>query len=772
MSRERRAIELFERVLEHGLEGAACAEFLANACGDDVELRREVDSLLATREDASGLLPPSRPHDGPPPGPASPRGYRLQAGLKLLDRYEILDPIGTGGMGEVYRAKDGRLGRVVAIKVLNSALTDDRGMQDRFDREMRSVAALTHPQVVALHDIAEHGDIKFAVMELVEGRTLRELIAEGMSWQDATRVALDVAAGLEAAHARNIMHRDIKPDNVIVTDNGRAKVLDFGLARQEELPSDQLLTVASAAPGTMPYMSPEQAEHQDVGCATDIFSLGTVIYEMLAGENPFRRASAVATLREVAAAAPPAIAASRVNAPEALLALLARMHQREPSHRPTASEVQQQLRAICGLTTTSDGGGTSNLRASDVGAEGRVGQTASDASTRSKPEPPSVSVLPFDNLSGNEDDYFVDGMTEDITTALSRFGSLLVIARSSAFAQRDRAQSLQDTARALRAQFIVQGSVRRAGKRVRITVQLVEASTGTQVWAQRFDRELEDIFVVQDEVTATVVSTLAGRVEASRLAHARRMPPDRLDAYDYVLRGKDHHHRNTAQDCEAAIDMFERAIERDPEFAPAHAWLACGFGQARAYRPAEHDALVARAQQAAERARDLDSEDAECHRVLANVALVRHDLPRAQSHQERGLSLNPNDDRQLCAMGQILCFRGEHAAAVDWIERAMRLNPFHSEPVWLFLGRALFHQGRCEEALGALEHITGRRLGALVYRVAACARLDGTAVLKRHVDGLTSAYPEFDLERFLAGIPYEHEADRNTLRRALRDAGL
>ena len=401
-----------------------------------------------------------------------------------------------------------------------------------------------------------------------------------------------------------------------------------------------------------------------------------------------------------------------------------------------------------------------------------VGHMGAQVAKHGPPEPPSVSVLPFDNLSGAEEGYFVDGMTEDITTALSRFGSLLVIARASAFAYRDRNLTVQQIAQELGVQFIVQGSVRRAGDWVRITVQLVDAPSGKHVWAHRFDRELKDVFLVQDEVTAIVVSTLAGRVEATRLATARRMPPERLDAYDYVLRGKDHHHRHTAEDCQTAIEMFERAIERDPDFAPAHAWLACGLGQARAFRPDEDHALIARAQEAAERARELDNEDAECHRVLANIAIIRHDLPSAQSHQERGLLLNPNDDRQVCAMGQIHCFRGRHEESASWIERAMRLNPYHPESLWLYLGRALFHQGRHEEALTAMGHITKPRLAVHVYRVAASARLGDKAVLKKHTDALTQSHADFDPERFITSIPYEHERERNTVREALDEAGL
>jgi len=345
-----------------------------------------------------------------------------------------------------------------------------------------------------------------------------------------------------------------------------------------------------------------------------------------------------------------------------------------------------------------------------------------------------------------------------------------VIARASAFAYRDRNLTVQEIGRELGAQFVVQGSVRRAGSQARISVQLVDASTGRHVWAQRFDRELEDLLLVQDEVTATIVSTLAGRVEASRLAQARRMPAKRLAAYDFVLRGKDHHHRYTRDDCEKSIAMFERAIERDPDYAVAHAWLACGLGQARAYKPEENDALIARAEKAAERARQLDQEEAECYRVLANVAILRKDPASAETYQERGLALNPNDDRSVAAMGQIHCFRGRHDKSVEWIRKAMRLNPYDPESLWLYLGRALFHADRDEEALAAIEKLTKPRVPALAYAAAASARLGDHEAVERWTKSLGEADSSLDPERFAKDLPYEREPDRSHLVEALRAA--
>jgi adenylate cyclase len=385
-------------------------------------------------------------------------------------------------------------------------------------------------------------------------------------------------------------------------------------------------------------------------------------------------------------------------------------------------------------------------------------------------ELPTVAVLPFDNLSGPEDAYFVDGMVEDIITALSHFSSLMVISRGSTFALRGRDISDREAAGELGAQFIVRGSVRRSGKRVRISVQLLDAHAAGTLWAHRFDRELEDVFLVQDELSSTIVSTLAGRVEAARLEKARRAPPERLDAYDYVLRGKEHHHRYTAEDCRAAIEMFERAVDRDPRYSQAHAWLACGLGQAMAYRPSEYDALLDQAEEAAQRGLELDACDSECLRILAQIAMLRRNLELAVHHQERGLFLNPNDDRSVCAMGEFLSFWGRCEEAESWIRKAMRLNPYHPPRYWSHLARVLFHQGRFQEALDALKNIRTPRVRECAYQAAASYGLGDAELIRRSIEALREAKPEFDPVRFVGGLPYEADADRQALIAALTGA--
>lgn len=392
----------------------------------------------------------------------------------------------------------------------------------------------------------------------------------------------------------------------------------------------------------------------------------------------------------------------------------------------------------------------------------------------SQPEPPvpTIAVLPFENRSGAEEEYFVDGVVEEIITALSHFNSLLVIARGSSFAYKSRDVPEREIAEDLGAQFLVRGSVNRAGRRIRINVQLLDAMAGVQVWGGRFDRELEDVFIVQDEITSTVVSTLAGRVEAARLARARKAPVERLEAYDFLLRGKEHHHRYTLEDCRKCIEMFERAIQRDPDYAVAHAWLACGLGQAIGFRLDETDKLVDRSQAAAERGLELDEDESECHRILAQIFLTRKNLKRSLWHQERALLLNPNDDRIVCAMGEILAFAGRFQEAETWVRKAIRLNPYHPPRYWTHLGRVLYHLARFEEALDALGHVGQPRVDDLVYQVAAGARLSDPGRRERYISDLGAAAPDLEPVAFVRALPYEREADRRNLLDDLEMAGL
>jgi TolB-like protein/lipopolysaccharide biosynthesis regulator YciM len=387
-------------------------------------------------------------------------------------------------------------------------------------------------------------------------------------------------------------------------------------------------------------------------------------------------------------------------------------------------------------------------------------------------EAPVVAVLPFDNLSPEEDAYFADGITEDITTALSCFHSLQIIARGSAFVYRGKEVPDREIAAALGAQFLVRGSVQRAANRVRVNVQLLDGTSGLTLWGHRYDRELEDVFQVQDEITATIVSTLAGRVEATQLARTRSAPIERLEAYDFLLRGKDYHHRFTAEDCATCIDMFDRAIRKDPDYAVAHAWLACGLGQAMVWGLDEQAKLVDRAQAAAERGLELDQNESECHRILAQVFLTRGDLQRSLHHQERALFLNPNDDRSVCSMGEILTYAGRAEEAEEWVRQSLRLNPYHPQRYWTHLARALLHLERFNEALDVFDKIGRPRIDDLAYSVVASIHIGEPSNIERTTNALLIAFPDFDASSFVEGLPYERAQDSNLILSALEAADL
>lgn len=384
------------------------------------------------------------------------------------------------------------------------------------------------------------------------------------------------------------------------------------------------------------------------------------------------------------------------------------------------------------------------------------------------PNRPSLAVLPLD--STEDESYFGEGIAEDITIALSKFGSLFVIARDSAFLYADKGLDPRQIGEELGVHFLVSGSVRRAGGRVRVSIQLVDAQSGTHVWAHRYDRELADIFAVQDEVVAEIVATLASRVEAARLATVQRRPTENLDAYDCVLRGKALHHRWTEADNKNAIAMFERAKEIDPHYALAYAWLGCTLGQTFYFTPDPE--LVPRAIALLRRAYELDDAESECFRVFASYEMMRGKLDDAMAAQERALELNPNDDRIVCQMGELLTWQGSPGKGERWIRSAMRLNPYHPRDFWFPLARALYHQQRHHEAVDALRRMTRLRSRARAYLVAAAARVGATEACRSEARLLLDAAPEFSSRGFVSALPYAQQKNRDELLNGLLAAEL
>ncbi|HEY7665648.1 MAG TPA: hypothetical protein VH934_21230 [Xanthobacteraceae bacterium] len=413
-----------------------------------------------------------------------------------------------------------------------------------------------------------------------------------------------------------------------------------------------------------------------------------------------------------------------------------------------------------------------------LGAQARQPIGAAQASTSgaspSLASQPSIVVLPFTNMSGEaEQEFFADGLTEDIITELSRFRHLFIISRNSAFKYKGEAVDVRQAARDLGVQYVVQGSVRKAGNRVRVSVQLIDGPADRHIWAERYDRELEDIFAIQDEVTTAIVATLPGRVDAATRERVSRKPTDSMAAYECVLAGKLHHHRATAADNEAALRLLDRALALDPSYAHAHAWKACTLGQSWVYGYcADREATWNRVIDELQSALALDSNDSDVHRILAGVNLACDDHDKALYHQQRALSLNSNDDLIVVQQGEILTWLGRPEEGVEWIEKAMRLNPYHPERFWNHLGRAYFVARRYQDAIAAFGHITAPDQFQHAFLAACHARLGDQHSASAHATEVLKRAPTFTVGDYLGTLHYKRPEDREHHRQALLQAGL
>jgi adenylate cyclase len=387
---------------------------------------------------------------------------------------------------------------------------------------------------------------------------------------------------------------------------------------------------------------------------------------------------------------------------------------------------------------------------------------------------PTIAVLPFDNMSRDEEqEYFVDGMTEDIITELSRYHDLFVIARNSTFAYKGKATDVIQIGRELGVRYVVEGSVRKAGNRVRITVQLIDASNGHHLWAERYDRELEDVFAVQDEITQVIVANLPRRVEAAQLEQSKQKPTENMAAYDYVLRAKDHHHKHTKEDNIKAVEMARKAIELDPDYSQAHAWHACSLGQAWGAGYVEEKIALKRISEAEKELEANARDDAESHRILTELNLNLHrDFDKVRFHQDRAYALNPNDPRIVSQRGETLVWLGQAAEGVEWIEKAMLLDPSEAERRAKFLGQAHFVARQYREAINAFKRAS--RLGHVQHAyLAAChAALGESETAKSETARVLERKPEFSIAAMLERAPYALESDREHQRETMANAGL
>jgi adenylate cyclase len=414
------------------------------------------------------------------------------------------------------------------------------------------------------------------------------------------------------------------------------------------------------------------------------------------------------------------------------------------------------------------------IRVFRVRFDGAPAPAAAPAPKEAPARVPSIAVLPFVNMSGDpEQEFFADGLTEDIITELSRFRDLLVISRNAVFTHKGKPVTARGIAKEFGVDYVVEGSVRKAADRVRVTVQLIDGETETHVWAERYDRKLEDIFAIQDEVTSNIVATLRGRVEAATHERAQRKRPENLAAYEYVLTGKVLHHWSARESNAEAIRMLDKAIELDPKYAHAHAWKACVTGQAWLHQWCDDaEVAVKTISDELQIALSLDDNDSDVHRILAALNLNFNEFEKATYHQDRALSLNPNSDLIVVQQGEVLTWLGRPQEGIEWIRKAMRLNPYHPERFWSHLGRAQFTAKTYADALQSYGHITKPDQNHHAFMAAASAQMDDPAAASVHARETLTRAPDFTVAAFLGTLHYKVEADREHCREGLLKAGL
>jgi eukaryotic-like serine/threonine-protein kinase len=605
----------------------------------------------------------------------------LAAGTRL-GPYEILSPVGAGGMGEVYRARDSRLDRDVAVKVLPESLLADAEALARFEREAKAVAALSHPNILAIHDFGREGGVAYAVMELLEGETLRERLDGGpIPQRKALDYALQIAQGLAAAHERGVVHRDLKPQNVFVTRGGLVKILDFGLATRQPLKAagreqaavkqhpmagneSEALTREGMILGTVGYMSPELVRGAPADHRSDIFSLGVVLYEMLAGERAFRRESDVETMMAILRDDPLETSAARRALPPELDEIVAHCLEKSPEERFQSA---RDLAFALKVAEREGRGGTSGRPDSGARSDAAAGLAESSGC--------SIAVLPFRNVSADrENEYFSDGMTEEIITALTKIEALRVASRTSAFAFKEKNEDVRKIGAELGVKTVLEGSVRRAGRMIRITAQLINVADGYHLWSERYDREMEDVFAVQDEISRSIAEALKVRLLPAEEAGLSSRGTDNVEAYNDYLKGRYYFNRREATE---AIAEFERALGRDPRYTNAYTGLADSYCIYGFYGGIPTLDAFAKARAAAEKARELSPESADIH---VSLALVEHyfgwDLEKEEAELKQAIQLAPKSAAAHSWLGLVLAFNNRPVEALEMAKRATEIEPF------------------------------------------------------------------------------------------------
>ncbi|HSB08702.1 MAG TPA: protein kinase [Blastocatellia bacterium] len=662
--------ELAQAALERG--GDERAAFLDEACAGDDSLRHEVESQIVYQQQASKFLEePAFKHAAELMGDSQPEAESMEG--RIISHYSILRKLGAGGMGEVYLAQDTTLSRKVAIKFLSQNSVADEQARKRLVREARAAAALDHSHICAVYEVGEEAGYSFIVMQYVEGETLASRIeCQPIEIREALEIAVQIASALAEAHSHRIIHRDVKPQNVMLTASGQVKVLDFGLARVVREGSlidsisetESILTMPGSVIGTVPYMSPEQVRGESLDARSDIFSFGAVLYEMLSGRNPFEAESVGATMASILTKEPAPLARYASDVPDELQRIVRKALSKDKEGRYQGikdllidlREVKQELEF-------------------EAKRERSIGQEV-----RGSPLD-SVAILPFFNANVDpSSDYLADGIPESIINNLSQLPGLKVMSRNSVLRFKGQQTDAQEVGQKLGVRAVLTGSIAQRGENLAISIELVDVRDNRQIWGQQHTRKLADVFALQEEIAMDISEKLRLKLTGAEIQQLAKRPTENLKAFQYYVQGRSHAPRSTREDMLTAIRHYEKAIEEDRDYALAYAGLAEAYavlGLRGHIAPSEGRRKT---EEKARKALALDENLAEAHAALGLVytAFVPFDFSRGDREVRRAIELSPSLALAHFYLGSSLLRQGHLDESLEEQLKARELDPFTS----------------------------------------------------------------------------------------------
>jgi serine/threonine protein kinase/tetratricopeptide (TPR) repeat protein len=726
----------------------------------------------------------------------------LRAGTRL-GPYEIVTPIGSGGMGDVYRARDTRLDRDVAVKVLPDRIARDAEARMRFEREAKAVAALTHPNILAIHDYGSDEGRTYSVTELLEGHTLRQRILEGpLPWRKAVDIGAAIADGLAAAHAKGIIHRDLKPENIFLTTDGRVKILDFGIAqliaepREEEIDPAMAVTAPMktdphAVVGTAGYMAPEQLRGEKVDATTDIFSLGALLYEMVTGKAAFIRGTVIDSLSAILSDTPDVFAVSDRMIPYELARVIQRCLEKNRTERfQSARDLAFALRAIgTSESVTFEAPAERKRRRMIIGAaltiavvaiavllvmsrEQHIAPSVRSLARKAAGQPRSLAILPFVNATGDaQAEYLSDGLTETLINTLAQVPGLRVMSRTSVFHYKGRPANPVSVGHELRVSAVVVGRIEEVGDRLVVSAELIDTSDNALIWGNRYQAPRADLFSVQQSIASEIARMLRlqlGGREQQLLAKKHTADPR---AYELYLKGRFQWNKRDAEGLYKAIEFFNQAIEIDPQYALAYAGLADCYNLLDIWAGLPTNETFPRAKQAAQKALSIDDDLAEAHTSLAYaIHTYEWDWPAAEREYQRAIALNPNYATARQWYAEFLTAVGRFAEADVQGKKALELDPMspiiNAVVAWnLTMARqydAAIEQGKRTTQLFPA-FMPGHAYLGLAYLEAGRPR--------EAIEPFTTARKELDIPVFVTWLARAHLAsgDRTAAESLLRD---